>query len=189
MNELAIRLKTIRVRANLSRKDVEKLSAGDIKASSLSTFENAQSLISISYLRRIIDFYSSQGIDVSYDWLFTGYGIAPEEKSILSSNLSSIKESDFFKYSNENSIIITVDNESLEPLVSIGDLIGAVRVKMDFNGTKLCVINTNKGLIVKPAKVINNGVVILDLNTKEMVFFDKDHIIDLYRVIWIRGNL
>ena len=189
MKELGIRLKTIRTKANLSRKDVEKLSSGEIKASSLSTFENAQSLISISYLRKLVEFYSSQGMDVSYDWVFTGYGIAPDDRSLFSSNLSAINESEVFKRSNENSIVITVDNSSLEPIVSIGDLIGAVKSKLDFTGTKLCVINTNNGLVVKPAKIINNGVAILDLNTKDMVFVDRVHIMELYRVIWIRGSL
>lgn len=189
MRELGIRLKAIRTRANLSRKDVENLSSGEINASSLSTFENAQSLISISYLRKLVEFYSSQGMDVSYDWVFTGYGIAPEDRTLFSSNLSAINESSLFKQSNDNAIVITVDNTSLEPIVSVGDLIGAVKTKMDFTGTKLCVINTNNGLVVKPAKIINNGVVILDLNTKDMVFVDREHITDLYRVIWIRGSL
>lgn len=186
-NNIGSRLRFIREIKDLSRREVEERSNGDIKAASLSSYENNQSQISINYIQKLVSFYSSIGIDIDYGWLITGIGDIPHEQSNIDSNVSSIKEAGFFKKENRNSIIHTVDNETLSPLIKIGYLIGGV-LDIDNNHKERIrlIKKVNGDIIIGNSKLIESKMIITDTNGSISHLNMKD-IESTYSIIWIRG--
>lgn len=186
-NNIGSRLRLIREIKDLSRREVEDRSNGDIKAASLSSYENNQSQISINYIQKLVSFYSSIGIDIDYGWLITGIGNIPHEQSNIDTNVSSIKEAGFFKKENRNAIIHTIDNNELSPLIKIGYLIGGVTDKENDHKERIRLIRkVNGDIVIGNSKLIENKMIITDKNGSISHLNMKD-IESTYSIIWIRG--
>lgn len=187
MTDINTRLKMIRETLGISRKDVELLSGGDIKAASLSTFENNQSQISISYLRKLVSFYEKQGIDISYDWLITGNGVNPREKTLIANSLSTIEEMDLFKKNTKNSIVITVATNEFQPILAPGDVVGGIK-ETNLQGLNLCIIKKHTEYVLKLAKQFDAGLIVTTINSPEFSVIYQNDISNIYRVVFIRSN-
>lgn len=186
-NNIGSRLRLIREITDLSRREVEDKSNGDIKAASLSSYENNQSQISINYIQKLVSFYSSIGIDIDYGWLITGIGDIPHEQSNIDTNVSSIKEAGFFKKENRNAIIHTIDNDELSPLIKIGYLIGGVLDKENNQKERIRLIRKFNGdIVIGNSKLIEGKMIITDKNGSISHLNMKD-IESTYSIIWIRG--
>jgi hypothetical protein len=177
----------IRETLGLSRKDVELLSGGDIKSASLSTFENNQSQISISYLRKLVSFYEEKGVDVSYDWIITGNGISPREKGLIANSLSAIEEMDLFKKKTANSIILTIETNEFRPLLTPGDVVGGIR-ETSLQGLNLCIIRKHTEYVLKLAQQFDAGLIVTTINSPELSIIYQNDISSVYRVVFIRSN-
>jgi transcriptional regulator with XRE-family HTH domain len=190
MNDIANRIRELRDLLELSRKEVEIRSNGTIKASALSSFENAQSQISITYLKQLVAFYRQQGVDVGFDWLITGNGPAPTETSTLESNLAVIKEISFFKKMNANSVIYTSPKNILALNIEQGDVIGAVIAKKRIQKTKLCLIRLKNGeYILGLALDKSENIIIFDPDQVAIDSLPLEMVDNIYEIIWIRKFL
>jgi transcriptional regulator with XRE-family HTH domain len=164
-NQLPERLRLIRDMVGFSRREVEERSGGQINAASLSSYENNQSQISIVYIQKLVSFYSSQGITISYDWLITGFGDAPQESSRIDSNISSIKEANFFKKENRNSIIHTVETNDLSPIIKPGYIIGGILEQENTSKERIRIIRKNAGdIILCNSKIIDEKLIVVNKN-------------------------
>lgn len=188
MKEISYRLKEIREKLGLSRKNIEEESNHEIKATSLSTFENNQSQISISYLKRLVSFYQKKGIHVNYDWLITGIGVSPEESNLIGNGLSLINETEYFKINNTQSIILTVKTNEFTPIIMIGDIIGAIKIAEPVFNAKLCAIKTNDDFLIKIAKKTNSGIIIYNWNPIDVNIINPTNVVDIYQIVYFRGN-
>ncbi|SMG59704.1 helix-turn-helix domain-containing protein [Cedecea sp. NFIX57] len=190
MKDIANRIRELRELLEISRKEVEIRSNGVIKASSLSSFENAQSQISISYLKQLVTFYQQQGVDVGFDWLITGNGPAPTESSTLESNLAVIKEISFFKKMNDNSIIYTSPKSIPSLNIEQGDIVGAVKTKKRTQKTKLCLIRLTDGeYILALTRESSENIITFDPDQAEVNSLPLEMVEDIYEIIWIRKFL
>lgn len=187
MNEIATRLKILRDVSALSRKDIEARSNGRIKYSSLSTYENGQSNVSVDYLRRLVDFYESQGVSVSYSWLIDGTGYAPMKNNQMAVNLSSISEISLFQQQNPNSIVLSSD-KSYADFIDVGDFLGGVKTTQNGKKLKLRILNIKDiGFIISHCAILGNNI--FSIEDKKVSEIEINKVIDYYDVIWVRKNI
>ena len=172
----------------MTRREVEVASGGEILASSLSSFENNQSKISISYLSKMISFYKSKGIVIDFEWLFTGVGFEPMQCIDINSNINVIKEASFFKDLNKSSILYTVDNNDFSPFINIGDVLGGVKCEKKHSGIKI--VNTvNLGLLLVNAYVDCECITYNTSREQNIKRLDYSVVVGVYDVVWIRKTI
>lgn len=190
MKDIAHRIRALRALLDISRKEVEMRSEGRIKATSLSTFENAQSTISIPYLRQLVYFYQTQGIVVGFDWLITGNGPRPSHRSVLESNISVIQEVAFFRKTNQHAIIHTA-TESLPFLyIEQGDIIGAVRTEKNMYRTAVRLFRLTSGESkIMLTKIFDGNVMTFDLSQTRLQSLPLETVEEIYDVVWLRKFL
>jgi len=187
MKDIAARIREIREYLDISRKEVEFRSGGLIKATSLSSFENAQSQISISYLKQLVEFYRREGVEISFDWLIAGNGPGPSDSVTLESNLSALKEVSFFKKNNYRSIVYTVTNPVPPLNIAQGDIIGGVCSEKNSTHTKFRLFRLNNGeTCLHLSKIDGKKVVFFDQEQQKISHLPLETVQDIYDVIWIR---
>ena len=188
MKNIGTRLKLVREAAELTRKDVESSSLGEIKSSSLSSFENNQSMISINYLVKLMYFYELENLIVDYKWLLTGMGNTPVKDLDINSNLNIIKEVSAFKELNKSAILYTVDSSDFAPFMCVGDVLGAIKSNDYSSGIKI--VNTKDGGLLLKNAYVNNGVLVYNApNVQVLKSIDDSDVVGIYDVIWIRKNV
>ncbi|WP_341660305.1 helix-turn-helix transcriptional regulator [Vibrio sp.] len=188
MKDIAYRLRQIREVSGLSRKEVEQISLGVLKASSLSTFENNQSKISIHYLANLVQFYRNQSVNVSFDWVVNGEGITPSKQNNMLRNLSAVNEANFFRESHSNSIILSSDTY-FPPYINVGDFVGAVKNDDDKDKTKIRVIKIkDKGFSILEGSFFDDFF-IYRTGDGELINLPSSNVLESYDIIWIRKNL
>lgn len=187
MKDIANRIRELREFLDISRKEVETRSGGLIKATSLSSFENAQSQISISYLKQLVEFYRGEGVEISFDWLIAGNGPGPSDSVTLESNLSVLKEVSFFKKNNHKSIIYTIAKPIISLNIAQGDIIGGVYSKKNTTHTKFRLIKLNNGeTSLYLSKIEGKKVVFFDQEQQKISYLQLETVQDIYDVVWIR---
>ncbi|WP_158784360.1 helix-turn-helix domain-containing protein [Pantoea sp. BAV 3049] len=187
MKDIADRIRELRELLDISRKEVEIRSGGLIKATSLSSFENAQSQISISYLRQLVEFYKGEGIETSFDWLIAGNGPGPSDSVTLESNLSALKEVSFFKKNNYKSLIYTVTKSMTSLNIAQGDIIGGVYSKNNPTHSKFRLFKLNNGeTCLYLSRVDGKKVVIFDQDQQKISYLPLETVQEIYDVVWIR---
>lgn len=184
--EIGDRLRSIRERCGLTRKEVELQTNGEIKSASLSTFENNQSQISLRYLKVLLDFYRLKGVRSSYDWVISGDGMQPIEHEGLASNITAVKESAYFLQNNQNSKIITATTNRFSPYIKTGDFIGIIKRDSFTHELKLYTLlreDTPEFIFGKKDKETSLIYYIdrSDIVTQENVLSHQ-----IYEVIWVR---
>ncbi|GEM75331.1 helix-turn-helix domain-containing protein [Vibrio sagamiensis] len=187
MNGIAERLKELRRYSGLSRRKIEMMSKGEIKQSSLSTFENGQSNISIEYLKKLTKFYKDIGISVSYPWLLEGEGPPPLKKDHMGLNFSCLQEAQYFQDLNPLSIIISA-NKSFDGIIEIGDFLGGAPSFSNKENLKTRIlVLVNKEVHIVKCYIFMGFVIILENDTIRKL--DLSKISMIYDIIWIRKNI
>ncbi|MBL5824306.1 helix-turn-helix transcriptional regulator [Serratia marcescens] len=184
--EIGDRLRSIRERCGLTRKEVELQTNGEIKSASLSTFENNQSQISLRYLKVLLDFYRLKGVRSSYDWVISGDGMQPIEHEGLASNITAVKESAYFLQNNQNSKIITATTNRFSPYIKTGDFIGIIKRDSFTHELKLYTLLRED----TPEFIFGKK----DKETSLIYYIDRSDIVtqenvlphQIYEVIWVR---
>ncbi len=184
--EIGDRLRSIRERCGLTRKEVELQTNGEIKSASLSTFENNQSQISLRYLKVLLDFYRLKGVRSSYDWVISGDGMQPIEHEGLASNITAVKESAYFLQNNQNSKIITATTNRFSPYIKTGDFIGIIKRNSFTHELKLYTLmreDTSEFIFGKKDKETS---LIYYIDRSDIVTQENDLPHQIYEVIWVR---
>ncbi|BEO88526.1 helix-turn-helix domain-containing protein [Serratia nevei] len=184
--EIGDRLRSIRERCGLTRKEVELQTNGEIKSASLSTFENNQSQISLRYLKVLLDFYRLKGVRSSYDWVISGDGMQPIEHEGLASNITAVKESAYFLQNNQNSKIITATTNRFSPYIKTGDFIGIIKRDSFTHELKLYTLmreDTPEFIFGKKDKETS---LIYYIDRSDIVTQENDLPHQIYEVIWVR---
>lgn len=184
--EIGDRLRSIRERCGLTRKEVELQTNGEIKSASLSTFENNQSQISLRYLKVLLDFYRLKGVRSSYDWVISGDGMQPIEHEGLASNITAVKESAYFLQNNQNSKIITATTNKFSPYIKTGDFIGIIKRDSFTHELKLYTLlreDTPEFIFGKKDKETS---LIYYIDRSDIVIQENVLSHQIYEVIWVR---
>lgn len=184
--EIGDRLRSIRERCGLTRKEVELQTNGEIKSASLSTFENNQSQISLRYLKVLLDFYRLKGVRSSYDWVISGDGMQPIEHEGLASNITAVKESAYFLQNNQNSKIITATTNRFSPYIKTGDFIGIIKRDSFTHELKLYTLlreDTPEFIFGKKDKETS---LIYYIDRSDIVIQENVLSHQIYEVIWVR---
>ena len=187
LNNIGERLRLIRERCGLKRKEVEELTSGKIKAASLSSYENNQSQISLKYLSELVVFYKQKRINISYDWLITGKGIPPSEGSDLTSNITAAKECAYFLQVNKMSKIITATTEKNFPYIRVGDFLGVIERQQFDRILKLYQVKyltENTDIIL--AKHDNGCDVFYKPEDNSIGKINRENMTEINEIIWIR---
>ncbi|GAD77757.1 hypothetical protein VAZ01S_088_00240 [Vibrio azureus NBRC 104587] len=163
------------------------MSKGKIKQSSLSTFENGQSNISIEYLQKLTKFYKNNDISVSYSWLLEGEGPPPLKKDHIGLNFSCLQEAQYFQDLNPLSIIISA-NKSFEGFIEVGDFLGGIPSSSNKESLKIRILSlTNKEIHIVKCYMFMGFIIILENDTIRKI--DLSKISMVYDIIWIRKNI
>jgi transcriptional regulator with XRE-family HTH domain len=150
------RIKTARLLAGLSRKDMEDNYS--ICASTLQAWEIGKNPLNEKGARRLIDVFNKINLFCSVEWLLYGIGNPPKpftamqfNKSISDSHplmnwddeLSIQKEIDIFYKVNNNAVVLLDHDDGMSPIYAIGDYVaGKKRYENQINTVvgKHCIV-------------------------------------------------
>ena len=188
------RIRKLRSLLNINRREVEELSAGKIKSRALESIEAGRSMVSVTMLQTIHDFYNTNNIVVSYEWIITGVGKPPYEinKNVLENvNLNIFEEAKYFEILNPRSIIITVQDDILVPVCKTGDLIGGIQIDEGVFDNDYIITKLDDDINIYKAKsyVDRNVHVLMDARNEIREIVQFKVIECFYKLVWIRSYL
>ena len=163
------RLKRARVLAGLNtRREFEE--KHQISANTLQGWEQGKNPLSEKGARRVVEALKKEGLMCTVEWLMHGKGMPPRPFDVLNAGVGDsvrtdpvlaelnireeeniYRETQLFKELNLNSIVLTINDDAMEPYFSVGDYIGGVRLFNDeierYLGT-VCIIEFENNLIL-----------------------------------------
>lgn len=158
-----LRLKKARLMAGFTRQALENKHG--ISVNTIQAWESAKSPLSFKGANKIIQAFHDSGLECSIDWLLHGHGPSPRLKDeedvhdMFSTEQGNnqlnwedesaiLREIEFFRTSNLNSIVSIVTDDGMLPSYFIGDYVGGKR-KTAENFDKYiginCLIETKEG--------------------------------------------
>lgn len=163
------RLRRARILAGIStRREFEE--KHNISANTLQGWEQGKNPLSEKGARRVIEAFKKEGLICSIEWLVDGHGMPPRpyemihaglrdevqnDQSLVDFNLKEeeaiYKEIQLFRQLNNNAIVLTISDDSMEPYFSIGDYIGGCQIFSDHINEymgKICIIELENNLIL-----------------------------------------
>lgn len=163
------RLRRARILAGIStRREFEE--KHNISANTLQGWEQGKNPLSEKGARRVIEAFKKEGLICSIEWLVEGHGMPPRpyemihaglrdevqnDQSLVDFNLKEeeaiYKEIQLFRQLNNNAIVLTISDDSMEPYFSIGDYIGGCQIFSDHINEymgKICIIELENNLIL-----------------------------------------
>lgn len=201
------RLKYIRSLLRVSRAYLqEKYGLPEV---TLKSWENGTARLTASGVQRCVNFYRSEGMIVSEDWILEGVGIDPKLAVSVShyfatptsndlplddNEIAMIRDANLFKENHPNTVIMIVSNNDMRPFYKPGDYVGGkMRYGVDIKSAvnKDCIIYLNSGerFFRRVIKSSSGGYNLTCLNpneeTSEPVLFNVD-INGVAPVIWHR---
>lgn len=171
----ARRIKSIRMFLGMSRKKFESITG--ISMGTVRAWESGQNPLTLKGAERLEKTLQSYDINCKREWLLHGYGESPFIHSIqkndlktpmipvknprninnniisndfLKENETVLKEVEFFKQVNTNSITLMVSDDGMEPFYCIGDFIGGNKFNTNldrFIGLN-CIVQTKDGYVL-----------------------------------------
>lgn len=184
------RIKTARLLAGLSRKDMEEKFS--ISASTLQAWEIGKNPLNEKSANKLIEIFNSMMLICSSEWLLYGIGTPPRTLAELqkisnidvsnetvnwSDEIAIQKEIDYFCTINKSSIVILINDDGMEPIYALGDYVGGKKhFSNQINSTvgMNCIVQlTDQSIYVrKVMKCLTNGLFNLFCNNP------NSHVID-----------
>lgn len=188
------RIRKLRDLLSINRREVEELSDGKIKSRALESIEAGRSMVSMTMLQTIHDFYNKNNIVVSYEWIITGVGKPPYilNKNVLENvNFNVFEEAKYFEELNPRAITLTVQDDKLIPVCKVGDLIGGIQVdEVEFNNDYIITKLNNEINIYKAKSYIDRNVHVLMDSRNEIQEIVQFKVIEyFYKIVWVRSYL
>jgi transcriptional regulator with XRE-family HTH domain len=180
---IGMRLRLARNMANLSRNQLA--AKAEVAPNSVTSWEHGKNPGSMSQrnMKKIIDALQTSGVSISENWLKDGIGQVPQTSkankitSVAKMSgaspfemLSSInKEIELFTVLNNNSVIIQIKNNTMDPFFKIGDWVGGIWQESNtVENNQLCIIHLNNKLQVRwVKKASQEGVFDISFHTIE----------------------
>lgn len=181
----------------------------DISASTLSQVEGGFMDLSEKFSRKIVDALKTEGLLCSVEWIKTGVGNPPESLESLSKKIQpnqpvpehadeeriALMESMTFENLNKDSIVMAFPYNDMFNEFKMGDLIGGIKVKKDFNnffGKKIIAQLEDKttwvGFLGKGSHDTVFSIIPFNLHEGGNVLYDAS-VETIFEVIWHRKRL
>lgn len=190
--EMKHRLRKLRSLTGLSRIGIEQASQKQIKASNLGAMEDGVSAPNLKMIIKLVEFYESKNIFIDLKWFIFGKGIEPfikDDDNLFETNINSIKESEYFRKINPDSIVLAIQQNNFAPRFIKGQIVGAIKVKeQEFNNDYLLIPELENN-IFKVSSFKD------DTTIKHILFYNHSEIYKIclfgeienfYNIVWSR---
>jgi len=189
MKEFQSRLRAIRTGLlKLSQPEfAEKIGVAGV---TVRAWETGKTRITPNFLQKLITELSRLEVPVSKDWLLTGEGISPFDRSLF--NNTKISEKDIFLSLNPGAILFEIQDSSYEPLYYKGDIVGAFPIEapsISSMSYTLIDIDSKRREIRKSIFTEDNQLILLPFHPesgKKAVVFEAS--MSTYKIIWFKGQ-
>lgn len=140
LKEIGDRIKSARMQLGYSRKKfAEKY---NFSSATLQAWEDGRYIAPLRGIVKYIQALEIAGLSSSVDWFIHGVGVSPQLKDGLSKQatpptaLSSLtsehkEDASFFEQSYQNSILVSVTDDTMVPFFNTGDFVGGYFVPLD----------------------------------------------------------
>ena len=160
------RIKLARNMLGITRKDLEK--RFHISVNTLQAWEADKNSLTDKGAKKLNEIFNKLGLLCSEIWLLTGHGQIPiflqdvsELPNEMNEDICILREIEVFKAINQNSIVVLVNDNGMEPIYSIGDFVGGskkIEQQIESLIGENCIIETLQGdTFVRKLLRSNNG--------------------------------
>ncbi len=190
------RIKFARYLTGLDRKEVEQRFS--INYNTLQSWELERNPLSLRGAEKLSKAFLSEGVLCSTAWLLTGEGSLPSFitncDNALHTEMNIFREIESFKTINPDPIVTLISDNSMYPLLEIGDYVGGTRLYSDqileLSG-KVCVIETTDGVTLVKKLLYSSSsysfnLISFDLDSEDEPILLDVKIASAAEVVWIR---
>lgn len=164
MKEIGLRIKSARMQLGYSRKKFSQ--KYDFSSATLQAWEDGKYTAPLKGIVKYVNALNDAGLISSVDWFLHGIGLSPRHKegivgsslgnnsSILHASLNKqfiSENTDFFEQSNQNSILISINDDTMRPFFNPGDFVGGYFITkeiVDQHIGSFCIVIIDTGEIL-----------------------------------------
>ncbi|MCF6808572.1 hypothetical protein L3V79_09240 [Thiotrichales bacterium 19S9-12] len=178
-------------RVNFIRKTLLKVPRSEFIKFNIpeTTFRNWEKSEKLSKKKcdKLSEIFLELGLQVSSDWLFDGSGVSPISCLNLSAPNDALLDIESFKSNNQESFVLSMDNDYMKPLLNKGDFIGGKKERLSWKEEGIYIIKLkNKNIISFAQRLTQKHVSIRYTTSEKIQIINFSEILCTYRVIFIR---
>ncbi|MDP1604284.1 MAG: helix-turn-helix domain-containing protein [Legionella sp.] len=159
LKEIGARIKSARMQLGYSRKKfAEKY---HFSSATLQAWEDGKYTVPLKGILKYIHALDEAGLVSSVDWFIHGVGVSPRPKVLIKQVAPivqplNIEENSFFEQSNQNSILVSITDDTMIPFFKPGDFVGGYFIPIDrvdeYIGSYCIVIIATGEILVRKLK-------------------------------------